>query len=939
MAGSSRIKGITIEIDGETTGLQKALSNITKESIDIQKELKDVDKLLKFDPGNTEALAQKQKLLAQQLEITSQKLKSLKDAQEQVEKQFQSGDIGEKEYRSFRREIEYTEGSIDKLKQSLAKIDDGNQVDKLKKDMKELGESTDEAENKVGELRSGLSQLVVGAATGVGISEVIEDAFDTSSLNTKLSISMELDEGSQQSVKEAINNITSYGVDAEAALEGVRRQWALNKDASDESNAAVVKSAAAIVAAYGDIDFTELIQETNELSKSLGISNEDALAMTYSLLKIGFPPDQLDIITEYGSQLARAGYNAEEIQGIMAAGVKTGTWNIDVLLDGLKEGRIVLAEFGQTTDDVTAKMLGTTGEQLQKWGQAVAGGGEEGKKAMQEVAQAINDIDDATLQNQAGVTIFGTLWEENGTKITDAILGMNDNLMTAEQNQNNLNGAIMDLDSDPMVQFQKALSDLKLALAPLLEIIANIIGKLAEWVSNNPTLAATITAVVVALGIMIGILTGILPLLTTIIAAGGAVTISFGAIVVPILAVVAAITALVATGVLLYNNWDTIKAKATEIWEGIKASISSFVDSIVNFFTVTIPSAIDSMIAWFQSLPEQFSSLWSNITTIFTNGWNVIVTFFTESVPAWIESIGTWFLELPEKITYALGFALGKVIEWGTNTINYLTTNVPKWIESISTWFSELPGKIWTWLVNVVTKFGEWGSNIASWISTNVSAWITNIVNYFTKLPGEIWTWLVNVVNNIKTWGTDMLREAKIGMTNVFNGIVDTFTNLPNKMMDIGKNIVAGIKQGISDAWNGMVGWIGGLCDSFVDGVKDALDIHSPSRVMRELGNFTGEGFGLGIGDTIGNISRQADALANAAIPNTQTSGVKYDASLNTIGTSNNSTLESIITKLNNLENVFGNIAIYMDSTKVGKLVAGSVSNNMAFSGSRKGWK
>lgn len=67
----SRIKGITIELDGETTGLQKALSNVTKQSMDIQKELKDVDRLLKFDPSNVEAIAQKQKLLASQVEVTA----------------------------------------------------------------------------------------------------------------------------------------------------------------------------------------------------------------------------------------------------------------------------------------------------------------------------------------------------------------------------------------------------------------------------------------------------------------------------------------------------------------------------------------------------------------------------------------------------------------------------------------------------------------------------------------------------------------------------------------------------------------------------------------------------------------------------------------------------------------------------------------------------
>lgn len=69
-----------------------------------------------------------------------------------------------------------------------------------------------------------------------------------------------------------------------------------------------------------------------------------------------------------------------------------------------------------------------------------------------------------------------------------------------------------------------------------------------------------------------------------------------------------------------------------------------------------------------------------------------------------------------------------------------------------------------------------------------------------------------------------------------------------------------------------MTGWIGDLCDDFIDGVKETLDIHSPSRVMMKLGVYTGEGFGLGIKSTIGQISRQAQAMANAAIPNVESS-------------------------------------------------------------------
>ena len=91
-------------------------------------------------------------------------------------------------------------------------------------------------------------------------------------------------------------------MEGQEALEGVRRQWALNADASDEANTRIVKGAAAITKAYAGIDFVELIQEINEISRELNITNEEALGLVNSLLKIGFPPEQLDIIAEYGQQ-------------------------------------------------------------------------------------------------------------------------------------------------------------------------------------------------------------------------------------------------------------------------------------------------------------------------------------------------------------------------------------------------------------------------------------------------------------------------------------------------------------------------------------------------------------------------------------------------------------------------------------------------------------
>ncbi|MFK4375270.1 phage-related minor tail protein [Bacillus sp. RC218] len=410
MAGG-RIKGIVVEIGGNTVGLQNALKDVNKHSENLSKELKDVERLLKFDPGNIEALSQKQQLLTQQIDNTTQKLDKLKVAEQQVQAQFENGKISEEQYRAFRREIEFTQGSLDglknklgnmkaeqesvasstrqletlfsatgksvddfagalgnrlvnaiksgsatsrqleqaigligrealgaetdieKLQRALRSVDAGNSIQQVRNELRDLQQEAGRTEEKFEGLKIGLENVIGGMAAGGGIASAVEQAMDMSKLKTKIDITFDVPESSKKSVEEAVRGVTTYGVDAEEALEGVRKQWALNKDASDETNAAVVKGAATIASSYAGIDFNELIQEANEIGATLGITNEEALGLVNTLLKTGFPPEQLDIIAEYGDQMVQAGFTAKEVQGIMSAGVDTKSWNIDNLLD------------------------------------------------------------------------------------------------------------------------------------------------------------------------------------------------------------------------------------------------------------------------------------------------------------------------------------------------------------------------------------------------------------------------------------------------------------------------------------------------------------------------------------------------------------------------------------------------------------------------------
>ena len=114
---ASRIKGITIEIGGDTTKLQTALKGVNTEIRNTQQQLKDVEKLLKLDPGNTELLAQKHKLLGQAVEETKNKLETLKTAQQQADEALKNGIISKEQYDALQREIIETEQELKRLEE------------------------------------------------------------------------------------------------------------------------------------------------------------------------------------------------------------------------------------------------------------------------------------------------------------------------------------------------------------------------------------------------------------------------------------------------------------------------------------------------------------------------------------------------------------------------------------------------------------------------------------------------------------------------------------------------------------------------------------------------------------------------------------------------------------------------------------------------------
>ena len=151
----NNIKGLTVEIGGDTTKLGKALESVNKKSGDLSAELGEINRQLKFDPKNTELLAQKQKVLADAVATASEKLDKLKEAEKQVQKQFERGEVSEEQVRALKREIMATESKMESYKNAAKSTAD--EIENLGK------KSEDTSEQMAGALSTGLK----GAATGL----------------------------------------------------------------------------------------------------------------------------------------------------------------------------------------------------------------------------------------------------------------------------------------------------------------------------------------------------------------------------------------------------------------------------------------------------------------------------------------------------------------------------------------------------------------------------------------------------------------------------------------------------------------------------------------------------------------------------------------------------------------------------------------------------
>lgn len=424
---SGTIKGIILEIGGDTSGLQKAMSKVNTASSSLSKELRGVNSLLKLDPKNVELLEQKQTILNESIETTQDKLNQLQKIKEEADKKMANGTkISEENYRNLQREIASTQNKLNGLTEELKQFNTQNSNwTKAGKKIQEYGKKVTEVSNKINEI--GNKSSVISAGVVAGGTALVNSAMNLEDAVSKYVSSANIAEEETEKYKkvlESINN-NNYGEGYEDIADSMAQVKMQIKDINEQDLQNITEKAIALRDLFG-YDVSESVRAVKAMMDNLNVTSDEAFNLIAEGKKQGldFSNELLDNINEYSVQFRKLGLSAEDMFNIFKVGADNGAFNLDKIGDAVKEFSIRAIDGSKTTID-GFKRIGLNADEMAK---KFASGGETAKQAFIEVINRLGKMDDKVSQSVAGVDLFGTMWEDLGPTVITSFSKMDNGI-------------------------------------------------------------------------------------------------------------------------------------------------------------------------------------------------------------------------------------------------------------------------------------------------------------------------------------------------------------------------------------------------------------------------------------------------------------------------------------------------------------------------------
>ena len=831
---ANRIKGITVEIGGDTTGLDKALKTVNTSIRSTQSALKDVNRLLKLDPSNTELLSQKQRLLKDAIAATKEKLDSLKVAQEQAKQQLENGELGQDKYDALQREIVENEEELRRLQQEAATTNTAlSKIDVAGKKMETVGNSI-----------AGAGKKMMGVTTvigGVGVAAV-KTAADFDSAMSQVA---------------AVSGAT--GKDFDALRNKAREMGAKTKFSATEAAEAMNYMA---MAGWKTEDMLDGIEGVMNLAAASG---ED-LATTSDIVT--------DALTAFGLSAKDSGHFAD----ILAATSSNANTNVSMMGETFKYCAPIAGALGFSAED-TAEAIGLMANAGIKSSQAgtalrtimnnLAGDVKISGKAIGDVTIATTNAD-GSMRDLSDIladcrSAFGNLTESEKAQAAESLVGKNAMsgflaLMNAGQGDiDKLSSAIDNCDGSAekmamtmqdnlagqLTILKSQLQELAISFGDILmPAIRSIVSKLQGFVDKLNGMDEGTKRTIVTIALLVASIGPLLVIIGTAISKIGVAMQGFvklangisklkiaiqggtgvlgklgaalGGISAPVLAVVAVIAVLVAAFVHLWKTNEGFRDAMIGTWNRIKDTISGFCQGIVDrlnalgFQFTDIVDVLKTVWNGFcQVLAPIFEGVFNNIANIlstvtgvitgildvfigiFTGNWSQAWTGVKEIFSSIWNGISSFFTNILNVIKGVADVVLG----WFGTSWNEVWTNIKTFFEGIWNGIATFFTTIWETLKNVVTV----GIMAIGSILSAAFDIITLPFRFIWENCKEI---IISVWDAIKSKVTTVIHAVASVISTVMNAIKTVFSTVWNAIKTVVTTVVNAIKSVVTTVFN-----------------------------------------------------------------------------------------------------------------------------------------